>query len=184
MILSRSIEVHLALSWNEPLMTKPTKWHLRPTQTQISLGIRPVWSESSLSAWRKLGSLATHWALSEDSDQTGRMPSLIWVFAGRTCHFVGFVMRRLKQAFLCNKSLNFDDEKIRRKKKKEKGEMDLRETSSCMRSCLPAFVFFFFFVVFFFFVFFFLLFIFFFLNYFSVNLITTVVRFKANQSVH
>ena len=29
---------------------------------QISLGIRPVWSESSLSAWRKLGSLATHWA--------------------------------------------------------------------------------------------------------------------------
>ena len=31
---------------------------------------------------------------SEDSDQTGRMPRLIWVFAGRTCHFVGFVMRR------------------------------------------------------------------------------------------
>ena len=48
------------------------------------LGIRPVWSESSLSAWRKLGSLATHWAHSGDSDQTGRMPRLIWVFAGRT----------------------------------------------------------------------------------------------------
>ena len=32
---------------------------------------------------------------SEDSDQTGRMPRLIWVFAGCTCHFVGFVMRRL-----------------------------------------------------------------------------------------
>ena len=32
---------------------------------------------------------------SEDSDQTGRMPRLICVFAGRTCHFVGFVMRRL-----------------------------------------------------------------------------------------
>ena len=46
--------------------------------------IRPVWSESSLSAWRNLGSLATHWAHSEDSDQTGRMPRLIWVFAGRT----------------------------------------------------------------------------------------------------
>ena len=29
------------------------------------------------------------------SDQTGRMPRQIWVFAGRTCHFVGFVMRRL-----------------------------------------------------------------------------------------
>ena len=52
-----------------------------PAKTQISLGIRPVLSESSLSAWRKLGSLATHSAHSEDSDQTGR----IWsVFAGRT----------------------------------------------------------------------------------------------------
>ena len=29
-------------------MTKPTKWHVRPAKTQISLGIRPVWSESSL----------------------------------------------------------------------------------------------------------------------------------------
>ena len=45
---------------------------LRPAKTQLSLGIRPVWSESSLSAWRKLGSLATHWAHSEDSDQTER----------------------------------------------------------------------------------------------------------------
>ena len=66
------------------LTTKPAKWHVRPAKTQISLGIRPVWSESLLSAWRKLGSLATHWAHSEDSDQTGRMPRLIWVFDGRT----------------------------------------------------------------------------------------------------
>ena len=52
------------------LMTKPTKWHVRPAKTQISLGLRPVWSESLLSAWRKLGFLATHWVHSEDSDQT------------------------------------------------------------------------------------------------------------------
>ena len=26
------------------LITKPTKWHVRPAKTQISLGIRPVWS--------------------------------------------------------------------------------------------------------------------------------------------
>ena len=77
------------------IMTKPTKWHVRPEKTQISLGICSVWSESSLSAWRKPGSLATNWAHTEDSDQTGQMPRLIWVFAGRTCHFVGFVMRRL-----------------------------------------------------------------------------------------
>ena len=55
-----------------------------PAKTQISLGIRLVWSESSLSAWRKLGSLATHWVHSEDSDQTGQMSRLIRVFAGRT----------------------------------------------------------------------------------------------------
>ena len=85
------------------LMTKPTKWHVRQAKTQISLGIRPVWSESSLSAWRKLGPLAPYWAHSEDSDQTGRMPRLIWVFAECTCHFVGFVMRRL----ICLCSLNF-----------------------------------------------------------------------------
>ena len=62
--------------------------------------LRSAWAsaqsdQSSLSAWRKLGSLATHWAHSEDSDQTGRMPRLIWVFAGRTCQFVGFLTRRL-----------------------------------------------------------------------------------------
>ena len=46
---------------------------------------RPVWSESSLSLWKNIESLiATHWAHSDDSDQTGRLPGLIWVFAGRT----------------------------------------------------------------------------------------------------
>ena len=29
-------------------ITKPTKWHVRPAKTQISLNIRPVWSESLL----------------------------------------------------------------------------------------------------------------------------------------
>ena len=34
----------------EPQHDKPTKWHVRPANTQISPGIRPVWSESSLCA--------------------------------------------------------------------------------------------------------------------------------------
>ena len=55
----------------------------RTAKTQISLDIRPVWSESLLSAWRKLGSLATQKAHSEDSDQPGYPPSLIRVFAVR-----------------------------------------------------------------------------------------------------
>ena len=37
--------------------------------------------QSSLSTWM-LGSLATHWAHTEDSNQTGRMPRLVWVFVG------------------------------------------------------------------------------------------------------
>ena len=47
-------------------MTKTTKWLERPVKTQISLGIRPVWSGSSLSAWRNIGSLGTHFVHSED----------------------------------------------------------------------------------------------------------------------
>ena len=38
---------------------KPTKW---PVKTQIRQGIRPVWSESSPSAWRNIRFLASHWA--------------------------------------------------------------------------------------------------------------------------
>ena len=64
-------------------MTKPTKWLCAQRR------LRSAWAsaqsdQSSLSAWRKLGSLATHWAHSEDSDLTGWMPRLIWVFAGWT----------------------------------------------------------------------------------------------------
>ena len=72
--------------------TKPTKWHVRPAKTQISPGIRTVWSESSLFSWRTIVLLAIHWAHNEDSDQTGRMPRLFWVFAVRTGQSVGFVM--------------------------------------------------------------------------------------------
>ena len=75
---------YLGPSVYEPRHDKTNKMAVRPAKTQISLGIRPVWSGSSLSAWRIIGSLDTHWAHSEDSDQTGRMPRLIWVFAGRT----------------------------------------------------------------------------------------------------
>ena len=92
-----SVVEHVSLfkkNLNRPMTKKKNKWPVRPAKTQISLSIRPVWSESSLSAWRNLGSLATRSAHSEGSDQTGRVPRLIWVFAGRTSHFVGVVMRR------------------------------------------------------------------------------------------
>ena len=76
-------------------LIKPTKWHVHSTRPQISLGIRPIWSESPLCVqWVAKDTWFLH-ADSKDSDQTGRMPRLIRVFAGRTCHFFGFVMRRL-----------------------------------------------------------------------------------------
>ena len=66
-----------------------------PIEDSDQPGHLPVWSESSLYAWRNTGFSATHLAHCEVSDQTGRMPRLIWVFAGCTDHFVCFVMRRL-----------------------------------------------------------------------------------------
>ena len=72
---------------------------VRPSKTQISLGIRPVWSESSLCAhWVAKDPWFLH-ADSEDSDQTGRMPgyqSLRWAHID----FVGFVMSWLRRSFL------------------------------------------------------------------------------------
>ena len=80
------------------LMTKATRWRVRPLKSQISLGIHPVWSEFSLCAQWVVQDPSFLHTDSQHSDQTGRMPRLIGVFAGCTCHFVGFVMRWLKYA--------------------------------------------------------------------------------------
>ena len=69
---------------NEPPLDKTNKVSVRPAKTQISLGICPGWSESSLCAqWVAKGPSFLH-ADSEDFDQTGWMPRLTWVSAGRT----------------------------------------------------------------------------------------------------
>ena len=71
-----------------PQHDKTNKMTVRPAETQISLGIRPVWSESSLCAqWVAKYPSFLH-AGSESSDQTGRLPRLIWVFAGHTYHLL------------------------------------------------------------------------------------------------
>ena len=70
--------VKWAATWQNNKVT------MRPAKTQISLGIRPVWSESSLCTQRVAKDPSYLHADSEDSDQTGRMPRLICVFAGRT----------------------------------------------------------------------------------------------------
>ena len=76
-------------------MTKPTKWHVRPAS------LRSVWtftqSDQSFPCTQCVDK--DQKLLHEDSqgsDQTWWMPRLIWVFAGCTGNFVGFVMWQLK----------------------------------------------------------------------------------------
>ena len=81
------------------LMTKPTNWHMHPAKTQISLGIHPVWSESSL---------CTQWVAKDpsflhvDSEDLSNWAdaqadlSLCWAhLPSDFLDFVGFVIRRL-----------------------------------------------------------------------------------------
>ena len=68
----------------EPRHDKTNNVAVRPAKTQISLGIRPVWSESSMCAQWVAKDPSFLRVDSEDSDQTGWMPRLLWVFAGRT----------------------------------------------------------------------------------------------------
>ena len=66
-------------------MTKQTKWHVCPAKPQISLGFRQVWSVNAMtfkSLWAAKDPTILH-VDSEDSDQTERMPKLIWVMTGR-----------------------------------------------------------------------------------------------------
>ena len=64
--------------------TKPAKWPVHPAKTLISLWIRPVWSESSLSVWRNFGPLTILRVHGEDwSDWVGAHAdlSLRWAHA-------------------------------------------------------------------------------------------------------
>ena len=75
--------LHVVVVWQslfEPQHDKTNKMSVRPAKIQISLGIHPVWSESVWIA----EDLSFLQAGSENSDQTVRMPRLIWVFAGHT----------------------------------------------------------------------------------------------------
>ena len=72
------------------LMTKPTKWNVRPAKTQISLGIHAVWSVFAVhmkEAWVLSYPLSAQQRLWSDWADL----SLRWAHS----HFVGFVMRRL-----------------------------------------------------------------------------------------
>ena len=68
-------------------MTKPTKWGVRPAKTQISLGIRPVWSESSLCALWEAKDPSFFHADSEDwSDSADAQAGLSLRWTHGFCH--------------------------------------------------------------------------------------------------
>ena len=74
------------------LMTKPTKWHVCPAKTQISLGICPgVFAVRMKKAWVLSYPLSAQRRLWSDWVDAQADPSLCWAHS----HFVGFVMRWL-----------------------------------------------------------------------------------------
>ena len=82
--------------------TKPTKWR-EPSKDSDQPWHLPSLMRVFAVCLTKPRYFATQWAHSEDLDQSGWMPRLIWIFAGSTGHFVGFVMLRL----ICLKSHKF-----------------------------------------------------------------------------
>ena len=100
--LTRSQEPYLSVcpyQWQSLLesinmsrnMTKPTKWLCAQRR------LRSAWAsaqsdQSSLYVQWVAKDLSFLYPESRDTDQTGRMPRLIWFFAGHTCHLFGFVI--------------------------------------------------------------------------------------------
>ena len=95
-----NLSAELVFRWSlSHITTKWTKWPVRPTKTRINLGFCPVgliFAVCKKKPW--VLSLPVH---TTNSDWTGRIPRLNWVFAGRTGQFVGFVMLWLKFSASC-----------------------------------------------------------------------------------
>ena len=77
-----TVQTRINMKWAEVQLDQQND--VRPVKTQISLCIRTVWYEYSLCT--QCGAKAQTFLRvdNEDSDQTGRMRRLIWVFTGRT----------------------------------------------------------------------------------------------------
>ena len=88
------------------LMTKPTKWHVRPAKTQISLGewpIRPGWSESLL------GAQSVCWFCHEAAHFAGVSTILIfgcWLVSTKTDKKMFWWILWLKMAFIPKRGCN------------------------------------------------------------------------------
>ena len=79
-------------------MTKPTKWHVRPAKTQISLGISPVWSVFTVrmkKAWVLSYTLSAQRRLWSDWADAQADLSLRWAHMQfcRFCHALAHIHR-------------------------------------------------------------------------------------------
>ena len=112
----------------QPQHDKTNKVTVRPVKTQINLGARPVWSESSLITRKKLVSLATHWAHSEDWSDWANAQADLSLRLAHT-HFVGFVTSRL----ICNSGLPWKFDKLKIQKKKKIAATILKFEQMCLQ---------------------------------------------------
>ena len=86
----------------EPRHDKTNKMSVLPANSDQP-GICLVWSKSSLCAQSVAEKPSFLHEDSEDSDQTARMPRLIWVLAGRTAIVLGLSFRGLYDEFVSRK---------------------------------------------------------------------------------
>ena len=112
-------------------MTKQTKW-LYAQRRLISAWT--VWSESSLSAQWVAKDPSFLQADSEDSDQTGRMPRLIWVFAGRTLILLVLSCRGSYGRPATLNRLRF----LYTKEQEEQAWIETRHEKTCLRGFRPG----------------------------------------------
>ena len=99
MIIFCSIFIDIARKfWNHKSAVYIWAASWQNQQNGMCTGIRPVWSESSLSAWRKLGSLAPYLAHIEDWSD--------WADAGRTLILLVLSCRSSNHKFSLHSGLN------------------------------------------------------------------------------
>ena len=92
------MKTYVRLNARKFILWVPTANNGPPHDKTNNMTVCPTWSASSLSTWRNLGSLATHWAHWEDSDQTGQMP---WLISLHWAHSHCWFCHVLAQLCLC-----------------------------------------------------------------------------------
>ena len=98
----RSWTATINKSINEPQHDKTNNMASAPGENSDQPGHPPSMTTVSLCVQLVAKGSRFIQAGSEDFYQTGLMARLIWVIAGRTGHFVGFVVLRLKHVSCCS----------------------------------------------------------------------------------